>query len=55
MAKFIITQADRYSVEANSLQEAQERWRNEMLVSSPVGEDDYIEYLDGYTTYEEED
>ena len=51
MAKFIITQADRYFIEANSLQEAQDKWKEDLL----MGHVDHYDFIDGTTTYEEED
>jgi hypothetical protein len=53
MPKFIVRQIDRYEVEAKTIQEAQARWRNEMLVGETIGEERYVEYIDGSTTYEE--
>jgi len=51
MAKFIITQTDRYLVEADTIEQAQEDWRNELLTGITLS--DY-EYIDGSTSYEEE-
>jgi hypothetical protein len=53
MPKFIIRRIDRYEVEAKTLQEAQARWQNEILVGETIGEDRYVEYIDSSTTYEE--
>jgi len=49
MPKFIITQTDRYEVEAETLEEVQENWRNELLTGIEIES----EYIDGSTTYEE--
>ena len=49
MPKFIITQTDRYEIEADSIEEAQIYWRNELL----TGISSENELLDGSTTYEE--
>lgn len=51
MAKFIITQTDRYLVEADTIEQARDYWRNQLLSDIEFGEE---EYLDGSTTYEEE-
>jgi hypothetical protein len=49
MPLFIITQTDRYEIEADNLEEAQIYWRNELL----TGFSDESEFLDGSTIYEE--
>jgi len=49
MPKFIITQTDRYEVEAETLEEVQENWRNELLTGIEIES----EYIDGSTKYEE--
>lgn len=50
MAKFIITQTDRYLIEANSLEEAQDKWREDLLMEHF----DHYDFIDSTTTYEEE-
>jgi|LakMenE01Jun11ns_1017448.scaffolds.fasta_scaffold6944571_1 hypothetical protein len=52
MAKFIITQTDKYLVEADTIEQARENWRNQLLSGITFGED---EYIDGSTTYEYEE
>ena len=49
MPKFIITQTERYEIEADSVEEAQIYWRNELL----TGISSENELIDGSTTYEE--
>jgi hypothetical protein len=49
MPKFIIAQTDRYEIEADTMEEAQLYWRNELL----TGISSETEFLDGSTTYEE--
>jgi hypothetical protein len=49
MPKFIITQIDRYEIEAETIEEAQADWRRNLVDGSL---DDY-DFLDGSTTYEE--
>ena len=49
MPKFIITQTDRYEIEAETIEEAQADWRRNVVDGSL---DDY-DFLDGSTTYEE--
>ena len=53
MPKFVITQIDRYLVEADSVEQVEAEWRARMLAGIEPS-DDYCEYLDGSTTYEEE-
>jgi len=49
MPKFIITQTDRYEVEAETMEEAELYWRNELL----TGISSETEFIDGSTKYEE--
>jgi len=49
MPKFVITQTDRYEIEADTMEEAQLYWRNELL----TGISSETEFVDGSTTYEE--
>lgn len=49
MPKFIITQIDRYEIEADSLEEAQANYKVDMV----EGWFDYYDYIDGSTTYTE--
>lgn len=49
MPKFIITQTDTYELEAESMEEAQTFWHNEIL----TGISDVAEFLGGLTTYQE--
>jgi hypothetical protein len=49
MPKFIITQTDRYVIEANTIEEAQEDYKRNLVDGSLA---DY-DFLDGSTTYEE--
>lgn len=51
MPKFIVTQTDRYLIEAETIEEAQLLWRNELLTGIS---DEISEFLDGSTTYKEE-
>jgi hypothetical protein len=48
MTKFIVTQTERYEVEAESMEKLREFWNNEVPTEG-VGEP---EYLDGSTIYE---
>jgi len=48
MPKFIITQTDTYELEAETIEEAQEFWHNEIL----MGNSDVAEFLGGSTRYE---
>jgi hypothetical protein len=52
MPKFIITQTDRYEIEAESIEQARENWRKQLLSDLTFGAE---EYLDGLTTYEEKE
>jgi hypothetical protein len=49
MPKFIITQTDCYEIEANTMEEAQIYWRNELL----TGLSSETQFIEGSTTYEE--
>lgn len=49
MPKFIITQIDRYEIEADTIEEAQEDYKRN-LIDGSLGDYDFI---DGSTTYEE--
>ena len=48
MAKFIVTQTDRYEIEAENLEDAQIYWRNELLTGISSGN----EFIDGSSVYE---
>jgi len=51
MPKFIIQQTDRYEIEADTMEEAQIYWRNELL----TGFSYESEFLDGSTVYMEKE
>ena len=51
MPKFIITQTDRYEIEAETMEEAQFYWKNELLTGISIQN----EFLEGSTTYEEKE
>jgi hypothetical protein len=47
MPKFIIQQTDRYEIEADTIEDAQIYWRNELLTGISI----YNEFLDSSTVY----
>jgi hypothetical protein len=51
MPKFIIQQTDRYEIEADTIEEAQIYWRNELL----TGISSETEFLDSSTVYMEKE
>lgn len=48
MAIFVVTQSDRYEIEADSLEEARALWREYEF------DNESVEFLDGSTTFEED-